>query len=70
MKTSEEDVLVIPGKEYYLQGKREGIRIGIVRGMIDAYYNDMKLSPEEIAKKMDKPLEEVQEIIQNLSDES
>lgn len=39
-------------------------------GMIDAYYNDMKLSPENIAKKMNKPLEEVQEIIQSLSDES
>lgn len=78
MKISEEDVLVIPGKEYYLKlknkGIQEGIDIGLNRGrdegMIDAYYNDMKLSPEDIAKKMDKPLEEVQEIIQNLSDES
>ena len=40
------------------------------RGMIRVYYEDMKLSPEVIAKKMNKPLEEVQEIIQNLSDES
>ncbi|MDD6258850.1 MAG: hypothetical protein PUA69_06330 [Erysipelotrichaceae bacterium] len=36
------------------------------RGMIRVYYEDMKLSPEDIAKKMDKPLEEVQKIIQNL----
>lgn len=37
-------------------------------GEISAYYNDMKLSPEDIARKMDKPLDEVQDIIKKLKD--
>lgn len=68
-----ERVLRIPGEEFYLQGKgdgiEEGIDIGEDRGKISVYYEDMKLSPEAIAKKMNKPLDMVLKVIQKLTEQ-
>jgi hypothetical protein len=39
---------------------------GKLEGMVSVYYNDMGLSPEQIAKKLNKPLDEVLKIIDHL----
>jgi hypothetical protein len=41
--------------------------ISEARGMIRGYYEDRKLSPEVIAKKMNKPLDMVLKVIQKLN---
>ena len=71
MKSSEEDILVIPGKEYCLRVKNqyisEGRAEGIDEGRIGVYYEDMKMSSADIAKKMNKPLDMVLKVIQKLN---
>ena len=72
-----EGVLKIPGEEYYRNGINKGIGIGEDRGRnegrdegkISVYYEEMKLSPEAIAKKMNKPLDMILKVIQNLTDQ-
>lgn len=48
------------------EGRSEGISIGTLIGKVSVYYKDMGLSPEEIADKVNKPLVEVLNIIQEL----
>ena len=47
-------------------GKVEGKKEGKVEGKINVYYEDMQLTPEEIAEKMSIPLERVTETIKTL----
>ena len=47
-------------------GTEKGIEIGINKGEIKVYYNELKLSPEEIAKKMNLPLKKVVETVKTL----
>lgn len=61
------------------QGRDEGIKIGEDRGIkigqdqgieigkIEIYYNEMHLTPSEIAKKLGKPKELVEKIIQQFT---
>lgn len=52
------------------QGESRGISIGEARGRnegrISVYYEDMKMSPEAISKKMNEPLDVVNNVIQKL----
>ncbi len=52
------------------RGRNQGISIGEARGrnegMISVYYQDMKMSPEAISKKMNEPLDVVNKVIQDL----
>lgn len=40
---------------------------GISIGRISAFYEDMKMSPEDISKKMNEPLDVVNKVIQSLN---
>lgn len=53
-------------QEGKVEGRSEGISIGTLIGKVSVYYNDMGLSPEQIADKVNKPLGEVLNIIQKL----
>lgn len=52
------------------QGRTEGITIGEKRGelkgKVSVYYIDMRLSPEQIAQKLNQPLDVILQIIQDL----
>lgn len=39
---------------------------GYVEGRISVYHNEMRMSPENIAKKMNKPLDEISMIIDRI----
>ena len=47
-------------------GIEKGIEIGTEIGAINVYYNEMQLTPEEIAKRMSIPLEHVNKTIKTL----
>lgn len=48
------------------KGRIEGKKEGRTEGKVSVYYNDMGLSPEQIAKKLNKPLDEILKIIEHL----
>ena len=47
------------------QGRAEGISQGRTEGKIFVYYRDMELSAEQIAEKLNMPLEDVLKIIKS-----
>ena len=50
-----------------IEGKIEGKLEGEIKGKINVYYNDMHLSVEEIAKRVNKDVKFVKNIIDNLN---
>lgn len=48
------------------EGRKEGKKDGKILGMIQVYYNDLHLTPEEIASKIGKSVEEVNKMIAEL----
>lgn len=54
-------------KEGRKEGLEEGQKTGKIMGMIQIYYNDLHLKPEEIALKVGKSVDEVNRIIAELN---
>ena len=48
------------------QGKREGLAQGKLEGMTQIYYTEMHYSADQIAEKLNAPVEAIQELINNL----
>ncbi|MDD6259228.1 MAG: hypothetical protein PUA69_08265 [Erysipelotrichaceae bacterium] len=59
-------IYTFPSDRIYFQGRRDGKDEGIDAGIIDACYEEMKMSPEDIAEKMNKPLDMVKKVIKEL----
>ena len=63
-------IYTTPSDRIYFQGRRDGKDEGFDEGKIDVYYKEMKMSPEDIAEKMNKPVDMVKKVINSLSTES
>ena len=48
------------------QGKLEGLAQGKLEGMIQVYYKELHYSADQIAGKLDAPVDQIQEIIRKL----
>ena len=53
-------------KDARAEGKAEGKAEGLLLGKIEIYYNDLKLTPTEIAKKLEITEDKVKELIASL----
>ena len=49
------------------QGKLEGLAQGKLEGMIQVYYKELHYSADQIAEKLDAPVDQIQEIIRKLT---
>ena len=49
------------------EGKLEGLAQGKLEGMIQVYYTKLHYSADQIAKKLDAPVDQIQEIIRKLT---
>ena len=49
------------------QGKLEGLAQGKLEGMIQVYYKELHYSTDQIAEKLDAPVDQIQEIIRKLT---
>ena len=49
------------------EGKLEGLAQGKLEGMIQVYYKELHYSADQIAKKLDAPVDQIQEIIRKLT---
>lgn len=53
-------------KDARAEGKAEGKAEGLLLGKIEIYYNDLKLTPTEIAKRLEITEDKVKELIASL----
>ena len=49
------------------EGKLEGLAQGKLEGMIQVYYKELHYSTDQIAEKLDAPVDQIQEIIRKLT---
>ncbi len=50
-----------------IKGKQEGIALGKLEGMTQIYYTEMHYSADQIAQKLDKPVDQIQALIQQMA---
>ena len=54
-------------EEGLAQGKLEGLAQGKLEGMIQVYYKELHYSTDQIAEKLDAPVDQIQKIIRKLT---